>query len=257
MKHQIKKPSENRAVKILERKGVIRLFGLALLLAPFMNAALVIWMKKVQVTQPLNFFVLSHLFASGTWTQKTLTLASLVIGVIMLFGSLKAWKFVLVLLGCHILIQITNLGHDLRENWLWGPFFLVNISIFFFIADQLVFKLKITPTKNSEAIDFPTIAKKITIPSEVMIKNKIMVHFDQFGPWGQLKSVSEVGLHIHCLNPPLINFEQRELELSFKNGLNMKSRFKTKKDQDFFFEFINVTTDRQKLLAEWIHTQSA
>ena len=287
MKPQTKKPSENTAVKILERKSVIRLFGLGLFLAPIINATIVIWLKKIQVVHPITLSVLSRLFASGTFTQKFLTLASVVIGIIMLFGSTKAWKFVLGLLGCHILIQIFNLGHDLRENWLWGPFFVVNISIFFFIADQLVFKLKIPtvpaaekpkPPANVVLPAVPIVAKPAPVaasasvlthapvsapalaavePREYLVKSKILIHFDQHGPWGQLTFVSTAGLRVRCLSPVSINMDKRDLELTFKNGLHVKSRLRFRQGQDFFFEFIPTTASNQKLLEEWIQRQSA
>ena len=263
MKPQIKKLSENTAVKILERKSVIRLFGLGLFLAPIINAAIVIWLRKVQVIRPLTLPVIAHLFASGTLTQKFLTLSSIVIGLIMLFGSTKAWKFVLGLLGCHILIQIFNLGHDLRENWLWGPFFLVNISIFFFIADQLVFKIKVPPALTVTTPDVPQDQPKpLPLPIlpaavEMKIKNKILIHFDQLGPWGQLKTVSVNGLRVQCLSASPAEIEKRDLELQFKNGLHIKSRFKTRNGQEFYFEFMPTSAANQKLLQEWIQRQSA
>ncbi len=271
MKPQIKKPSDNTATKFLERKSVIRLFGLGLFLAPIINAAIVIWLKKVQVIRPLSLPVIAHLFASGTFTQKFLTLSSIAIGLIMLYGSTKAWKFVLGLLGCHILIQISNLGHDLRENWLWGPFFLVNVSIFFFIADQLVFKLKVAPAKpaappnvqpavhTSEQQTKKSLVQESTPPAarEIIVKSKILIHFDQLGPWGQLKTVSIQGLRVQCLQAGPIEIEQRELELQFKNGLYIKSRFKFRAGQEFYFEFMPTSISNQKLLQEWIARQSA
>ena len=168
---------------------------------------------------------------------------------------------------------------DLRENWLWGPFFLVNVSIFFFIADQLVFKLKLPkpavpedepksalvaePKPVAAAETQPTVqpaaivAPPAAVAKEVLIKNKILIHFDQWGPWGQLKTVSTQGLRVHCLNSVPANIEKHELELQFKNGLYLKSRFKASKGREFYFEFTTPSAANQKLLLEWIGRQSA
>ena len=245
MKQQIKKSSENRAVRILERKGVIRLFGVALILSPIINILFALWVRRLEINQQYTFSIVMRLILSGSITHHILTVASLVIGVIMMQGSSKAWKPVLLLLGSHLLIQIANIGHDLRENWLWGPFFLVNLSIFFFIADQIVFKLravKSNPEKESAKIN---------------LKTKILIHFVDIGPWAELKSVSLHGLHVHCLQPPPRGVENRKIEITFKNGLHIKSFFKNKSDGNFFFEFTTMTPDNQRLLSDWIQKQSA
>ncbi len=274
MKTPIKKLSENSAAKILERPAVIRLFGAALFIAPMINAAIVILTKKVQVNQPLTFMVIAKMYAAGTWSQISLTLASFLIGILMLFGSSKAWKFVMILLGCHIVIQIAHLGHDLRENWLWGPFFLVNVSIFFFIADQLVFKLK-TPANEKLSTSVPVTAKPQTqveansqkfatstqptpvAKSEIKVRTRILVHFDHMGAWAQLKTLSHNSLVVECLTVAPANVETRELELLFQNGLHLKSRFKNKENRDYFFEFNLTDPVEKKLLSEWMRKQIA
>ena len=297
MKTQIKKSSEVDPVKFLERSYVIRLFGLALVLAPFINIGIALLVRKIEKHQTYNIPTLLKLISTGTWTHHILTLASLVIGSIMLRGSMTAWKYVLGLLGCHIGIQIFNIGHDLRENWLWGPFFLVNLSIFFFIADQLVFKIKVKPVKNIDvdkvtatagaepepvavsivataatlapAVDLakpPEVRKisdfmkswqKIKVVREQKIKNKILIHYGTSGAWAFVTGVSTLGLHAKSLTNPPAGFESKEIEFQFPNGMLLKGQFKDKNNQDFFFEFKNLTSENQKLLNHWIRNKAA
>ena len=256
MKHQIKKSSDNPAVRILERKGVIRLFGLALILSPIINIVFALWVRRLEMHQQYTFPIVLRLISSGSITHHILTVASLIIGAIMLQGSSKSWKPVLALLGSHILIQIANIGHDLHENWLWGPFFLVNLIIFFFIADQIVFKLRTNKTVAAN-VEVPKPEEKINEAPKIKLKTKILIHFAETGPWAELRSVSLQGLHVHCLQTPPLGVENRKIEISFTNGLHIKSYFKTKSDHDFFFEFATMTPENQLLLSDWIQNQSA
>ncbi len=256
MKPTIKKLSKNTAVRILERKGVIRLFGLALILSPIINIVFALWVRRLEIHQQYTFSIVMRLILSGSVTHHILTVASLIIGAIMLQGSSKAWKPVLILLGSHILIQIANIGHDLRENWLWGPFFLVNLSIFFFIADQIVFKLR-AQKPEVPTLQKPVPEQKINERPMAHLKTKILIHFVDIGPWAELKSVSLDGLHVHCLQDPPAGVENRKIEITFNNGLHIKSHFKNKSDRDFFFEFTTLTPDTQLLLSDWIQKRTA
>lgn len=130
-----------QAAKFLERASVIRFFGICLLLAPFISMAGHAYLRshKTKVTMA----VIWNSLTVGTFSQNMqniLSVSSVVIGIIMLFGTRKAWSFVLGLIGFHIVIQTTTLLRDLKESWFWGGVFVVNLAVFFFIADQLVFK---------------------------------------------------------------------------------------------------------------------
>ncbi len=132
-----------QAVKFLERPKVIRFFGICLLLAPFINVGINIFLQT-QKSQVTSMIVWKSLMV-GTLAQNMqnlLSLGSFVIGAVMMFGKRKAWTFVLGLIGLHVIIQTITLMKDIKENWVWGIVFLINLAVFFFIADQLVFKEK-------------------------------------------------------------------------------------------------------------------
>jgi hypothetical protein len=140
-----------RAVKFLERALVIRIFGVCLILAPFINIAFNIFLQsqKSKVTSAIVWQSLTV----GTFSQNMqnlLSISSVFIGGIMLLGQRRAWNFVLGLIGFHIIIQTTTLLKDLKESWVWGGIFLVNLAVFFFIADQLVFKEKVPEDQNEK-----------------------------------------------------------------------------------------------------------
>lgn len=127
-------------VKILERRKVIQFFGLALVIAPFFNIALMFMMIKTQNQMAWSQLPYIKILLNGRITNYIVILASLIIGTIMLTGSKKAWKYTLVLIATHVVLQIPTIGQDIRQNWLWGPLFLINVSLLLFIGDQLVFK---------------------------------------------------------------------------------------------------------------------
>ena len=140
-----------QAVKFLERPKVIRFFGICLLLAPFINIGFNILLQS-QKSQVTTMIVWKSLML-GTFAQNMqnlLSLGSFTIGAVMMLGLRKAWSFVLGLIGLHIIIQTTTLMKDIKENWVWGIVFLINLAIFFFIADQLVFKEKRDEAESDE-----------------------------------------------------------------------------------------------------------
>ncbi len=120
------------AVQFLERKTVIRGFGLALILAPAFNAVALIYLQKQQ--NPLLFKQIPwyKLVTHGSPISYILAVCSVIIGFIMLRGSHKAWKYVLALLGVHIGLQLMNLGQNIRQNWLWGA--LSSTPVFLFLS---------------------------------------------------------------------------------------------------------------------------
>jgi hypothetical protein len=241
------------AVKILERKAVIRFFGLALILAPFMNILLMLYMIKTQ--SQLNWSALPYqkIFMSGKIANYMLILASVVIGAIMLSGSKKAWKFTLILIGTHVLLQIPSIGQDIRQNWIWGPLFLINIGLLVFIADQLVFKSESAMATVSSATAAPatkpTLVKTQPAATAFQIPQKTLVSFADIGVWAELKSLSQTGFELRCLEqkiPPQI--ENREIEMSFEKNIFIKTRFKNHQTENFYFEFDTLTSEQAQSL---------
>lgn len=129
-------------VKVLERKWVIRCFGLALAVSPFVN--IVLTMSLQMAAEKWTSYQFWKVVNAHSTVNNIMSVASIVIGLTMLSGSRRSWKFALALLGGYILLQVPRLGQDLRSSWIYGAFFLVNIVTFLFIADQLAFKQKKT-----------------------------------------------------------------------------------------------------------------
>ncbi len=133
-----------KVVKLLERKEVIRLFGGGLILAPLFNSyfAYLALSTTSALGGATGFQGFWKVVLSGTTAQHVLDIASLLIGLLLLTGLRAAWKWMLVLLGGYMAMQIAHLGQSLRNNPLNGLFFIANVGLFLFIADQLAFKQK-------------------------------------------------------------------------------------------------------------------
>ncbi|WP_413291330.1 hypothetical protein [Bdellovibrio sp. HCB337] len=134
-------------VKVLEKKAVIRLFGLAMILAPFVNTVA----KMALLTEIPNrwtFSVFWKIIMVGSTLNQILYVATLAIGFVMLRGKSSGWKFALVLLGGYIALQISDFGH-VRTSAITWFFFITNVAAFLFIADQLVWKIEV-PKRNSQ-----------------------------------------------------------------------------------------------------------
>ncbi len=262
------------AVKILERKSVIQLFGICLTLSPFFNIGMMVWMQHAAKHYRWNMATVHAIASSGTPLQYALSLLSIIIGIIMLRGSTTAWKYVLFLLGSHILTQVGSIGHDIRENWLWGPFFLINICVFIFIADQLVFKAKVPKPKEVKPVQTPLAAPVLQLVKEEVVevpkikehpsfptlytKKRTLIQFQGFnGAWAQLISVSSHKIHVRCIGTPPVDFQSRKVEINFRNGLILNTWLDQKSDQDFYFEYTPLTVDQIALLDHWVKKYAA
>ena len=246
------------AVQFLERKTVIRGFGLALILAPAFNAGMLIYLQKQQ--NPLLFKQIGwfKLLTHGSMLSYFLAVCSIIIGFIMLKGSNKAWKFVLGLLGAHIGLQLLHLGENIRQNWLWGAFFVVNAGIFVFIADQLVFKLKIPQVKPkiqpdvSEPMSVAEIPAKQTPEKPIKKLSRVPIGFKNWGVWAELVEVNSQMIRVRRVSEPPTDIAERTLEFSFKKGTVLKARYTSHLGSEYFFEFIHVSTEQSTALHEWI-----
>ena len=265
-------------VKVLEKKSVIQLFGICLTLSPFFNIAMMILTQHTAKNYRWNMPTVNAILSSGTTLQYTLSLMSIIIGIIMLRGSSTAWKYVLALLGCHILTQVSSIGQNIRENWLWGPFFIVNICAFIFIADQLVFKTKpkvnkavipkdIQPLHLVKSEEPSTVAAVEAVPvtsvpapkvkehpsfPTLYTKKRTLIQFEGFGAWAQLISVSSHKIHVRCIGVAPVDFQSRKVEINFRNGLILTTWLDQKSDQDFYFEYVPLNESQIELLDRWV-----
>ncbi len=134
-------------VRFLERKWVIQTFGLLLIVSPFFNILFQLILLKSQQNIEWSVIDIAAFLASGTWLNYILSLSSFVIGFIMLSGETKAWKAVLVLLGAHLAVQIINYKTSFWHGPMAWASFICNTGLFLFIADQLVWKIKVPEIK--------------------------------------------------------------------------------------------------------------
>lgn len=239
-------------VKVLERKWVIRCFGLALAFAPFVNIVLSMSLQLVVDKWTSHQFL--KVINAQTTVNNFLSLASIVIGLAMLSGSKKSWKFTMVLLGAHILVQVPRLGQDLRNSWIYGVFFLVNIGAFLFIADQLAFKQKKAmpasqPLPKPEAPVFAKPQPRLVIKTS---KRRILVSFQGGVPWAQLVGLSMSGVEMKGLTPPPAEFAHRPIELAIAKDIILKLKFSRQLDNKFFFDFTEMNEEQMNRLNNWL-----
>ncbi|MEZ0390786.1 MAG: hypothetical protein ACAH59_01125 [Pseudobdellovibrionaceae bacterium] len=268
-------------VKLLERKGVIRSFGVCLILAPLFNTFLLVWLMP-QAADKWTLATFWSVFSSGVLFQRVLDVASVFIGCFLLTGTIQAWGWVLAFLGGYITMQITYMGKNFRTNPFSILFFLINIGIFLFIADQLVWKQKrdqkkksqqkapqfplpkLQASANAEAprtfelsptdkVDLQPATKK---PLSFRSHSKMIVHFKDFGPWAQLTSISSAGIEVRSTGeiPPQI--ESRKLEIQLGKDLRLRAQFLHRHGPHFFFEYDKLPQDQIKQLNAWLSRQA-
>lgn len=136
-----------KVVRFLERENVIRSFGVVLILAPIINLILHILIIKFQSNIAWSQFQFWAYLKNTNPISLFFAVCSIAIGATMLSGSTKAWKFVLVLLGSHLLVQVLNINDKAWKGPLAWPSFFLNAGLFFFIFDQLVWKVHAPESK--------------------------------------------------------------------------------------------------------------
>ncbi len=245
-------------VKILEKKIVIQLFGLGLILAPFVNTGLIIYTKMQQSQVTWAQISVVNTLKNSTWDTYVLSLLSIIIGIIMLRGSTKAWRAVLFLIGFHTAVQILNYKTASAGNILWWPFFLVNSTLFIFIADQLVWKIpepvkKPAPSTVSAAIPTPTpVPKKII---HLKTNKKIFLRHAHEKPWAEIKNMNSTGfeaLNLQSLtDQKAIEIAQRPVVLKLSNGLILRAELKRQHNKIYYFEFCNQSEQHDELINSW------
>lgn len=259
-----------QAVKFLERPKVIRFFGICLLLAPFINIGfnILLQSQKSQVTMMIVWkSLMLGTFAQNM--QNLLSLGSLVIGSVMMLGQRKAWSFVLGLIGLHIIIQTTTLMKDIKENWVWGIVFLINLAVFFFIADQLVFKEKrdeadsedetekspanvaAAPVAKIEPV-FAPVSAALDSYQGLVTKKRIIIHFSDLNLWAQLMHISNQGLWVKAMENKPIEVIKKPMVVLLRPDLPLKLMLDHVKGEQCFFQFFPMSATEVAALNQWI-----
>jgi hypothetical protein len=239
-------------IRLLEKKSVIRIFGVCLFLAPIMNT----WAALLVRPEPSSYWTLQlfwQIFSSGNMVDHLLYSSSMLIGLIMWRGSTDSWRWVLVFMGGHILRQIFQLGENIRSHWVYGLFFLINVAIFFFLLDQLVLKQKKTPPGKKKTAPLP--AKPRTQP--LRARKRVLIHFEGLGPWGLLTGISAVGFEVRALGPIPERLADREVELKTGEGLIIRARLSQQKENECSFAYSQLDSQGVQKINQWLLRQAA
>lgn len=248
-------------VKVLEKKGVIRLFGAALLMAPFVNTLIKMSLLTL-VPNPWSFSMFWAVLTAGSITNQILYVATIIIGFLMFRGNATGWKYALMLLGGYIAFQISNFSHVKSSGITW-LFFIINVGAFLFIADQLVWKVKArTPQVEPSMVKKPVLSvvpnatPKQVFKTTPQVRKKILFQFAGENPWAQLIAISNQGIHVRGLAEPPTDIATREIEISLQTGLSLRARLARRAQQDYYFDYTNLTSEHIKSLNQWLHSMS-
>lgn len=265
--------------KFLERKWVIQLFGLGLIIAPFVNILIQFLVLNSKSGISWRYISISSYLLSGSIANYILAIGSIVIGIIMLSGSTKAWKAVLALVGTHLVMQIINYKSKEWQGTLgWGAF-AVNLSVFLFIADQLVWRikskeelmaeamhkaasLKPTPKPSApvptplvpETTDFVLGAGSRPIEKILHLKSykKIFFSFGADRPWGRLMTLTSHQLIVNCFEKAPESIENKTVQIAFTKNLVIDIKFDRKESNLYYFTPLDMTPDRVSELNQWL-----
>lgn len=258
-------------VRFLERKWVIQLFGLALIIAPFVNILIQFLVLNSKTGISWRYVSISSYLLSGSVTNYILALGSIIIGGIMLTGSTKAWKAVLVLVGTHLVIQILNYKSKEWQGGLGWAAFFVNLSVFLFIADQLVWRIKTKEELLAEAMAkaaslklkakplFESVPKTTLSPAPPVEKilhlssyKKILFSFDSDKPWGRLMTLTSHQLMVNCFTQAPASIENKVVQIRFAKNLIIDIKFDRKESNLYYFTPLNMTPERVSDLNQWL-----
>jgi hypothetical protein len=274
--------------KFLERKWVIQLFGLGLIVAPFVNIFIQFLVLNSKSGISWRYISISSYLMSGSIANYILAFGSIVIGCIMLSGSTKAWKAVLALVGTHLVMQILNYKSKEWQGTLgWGAF-AVNLSVFLFIADQLVWRIKSKEELMSEAMaraaalkpkpkpqpamptplvpevkpeapvnpgsDFVLGAASGPVEKILHLKSyrKIFFSFGSDRPWGRLMTLNSHQLIVNCFAKAPESIENKTVQISFTKNLVIDIKFDRKESNLYYFTPLDMTPDRVTELNQWL-----
>lgn len=241
-------------VKVLENKFVIRAFGVCLLLAPIGNNLVTMSMLPAAPDRwsLMTFWVV---VLKISFMNQALYAASIVIGILMLRGATSAWRYTLGLLGVRLIWQMFNLTKDFKESKLTGVIFLVNLALFLFIADQLVWKQKVK-ARAAERTPPPKPEPR-PLQRKHAEGQKVLVDFEGFGTWAQVLNITEAGIEVRALKKPDFEIGERTIEVSLKNGLTFRAKLKSQSGEKFFFEYVALENQDVHRLNQWMRQTAA
>lgn len=272
--------------KFLERKWVIQTFGVALIVAPFVNILIQFLVLNSKSGISWRYISISHFLLSGSIANYILAIGSVAIGCIMMSGSAKAWKAVLALVGTHLIVQIFNYKSREWQGTLgWGAF-AVNLSVFLFIADQLVWRVKSKEELFAEAMQKaaalkPTPKPKVPEPTPLVVEpvaaaaastgfvlgagsqavekilhlksyKKIFFSFGADRPWGRLMTLNSHQLIVTCFEKAPESIENKVVAISFTKDLVIDIKFDRKESNLYYFTPLDMTPDRVSHLNQWL-----
>jgi hypothetical protein len=240
-----------KVVRFLERKQVIQFFGLALILAPFINTALHILILKAQNHMTWKQINLIAYLKTGNLLSFFLALCSVAIGCIMLRGSVTAWKYVLGLIGTHLLVQVLNINNKAWSGPLAWPSFLLNASLFYFIIDQLVWKVHAPAPSRA-----PSVSSQPIRPERKVIHlkshRKILFSFGSEKPWGELKTLSSEWLAVKNFAEVPKRAETEVIQINFAKDVVVEIRFSHCEGQIYYFTPLNMDKNLTAKLNRWL-----
>jgi hypothetical protein len=241
-----------KVVRFLERENVIRLFGLGLMLAPFINMALHLLILKTQnkmMWSQVNFMAY---LKSGNPVSYFLAACSLGIGIKMLGGSSKAWRYVMVLIGAHLLIQIININNKAWQGPLAWPSFLLNSGLLFFIVDQLVWKIKTPESENNLASVSPIKPRVEKYVLNLKSYRKILFSFGSDRPWGELTTLSSEELCVKSFSVVPAQVEHKTVQINFSRDVVIEIEFSRRENEMYYFKPLNMQKDNVTRLNNWL-----
>ncbi len=248
-----------KLVRFLERKGVIRFFGVSLILAPFINMTLHLTIIKMQGNIAWSQFQFWPAIQSAGWISLILAISSIVIGSILLSGSQKAWKFVLILVGAYLGVQILNVGSQAWKGPLAWPSFILNAGIFFFMLDQLVWKVQPNaPTAEKETVSPEFVPNENPVHSikktVVNLKSyrKILFSFGSDHPWGELKTLSSERLSVKSIAPVPAHIENKTVQINFAKNVIVDIQFEKQEGELVYFRPLNLDKEKVTNLNRWL-----
>lgn len=244
-----------KVVRFLERKNVIRFFGLALLFSPFVNLGLHLWVMKTQYKMTWAELSVGTYLKNGNPISYLLAASSIVIGFKLLGGSTKAWRYVLFLIGTHLLIQIFNVNNKAWQGPLAWPTFLLNAGLFFFIMDQLVWKIKADNLQAQPPPPENITAIKTAPPKQIInLKSyrKILFSFGSTKPWGELKTLSSEELAVKSFAAVPDSIENQIIQINFAKDVIVEIEFNRKENEMYYFKPLNLQKDDIIRLNQWL-----
>ncbi|MES3039382.1 MAG: hypothetical protein V4736_15850 [Bdellovibrionota bacterium] len=270
-------------IKVLEHKWVIRIFGILLILAPFLNILITVTQFKTMPSQ-WDMVAIKKVAMGASTPFLMLQVCSLIIGIVMLRGATTAWKYVLVLVGGHIILQLTQF-HQFRGDRTPWVFLITDFAVFLFIADQLVWKVKMPELKRAPKVPKPAVATiasselpappaaliaeaesetripaslpgapAVSVPRSISLtsKERILIHLQGFGAWGQLLDVSSWGICVRAIVPNVPNVVSKPLEIGISKDVFLKLKFVKQNGSDYYFNYTNLTEAEVTLLNDWL-----